>query len=293
MKIDTLIPDIYALIQRKDGWFNEELSQRLSSDIASRLTNQLGEGARTPTLRLSRMGPSCPKALWCSIHRPDLADPLPPWAQIKYSFGHIIEGLAVALAKASGHSVTGEQHELVLDSIVGHRDCVIDGCTVDVKSSASISFNKFRSGSFVDTFGYLDQLDGYVLAAANDPLVTEKRKGYLLVVDKQLGHMCLYPHEVTDERERTLRERIAAYRRIIALPNPPLCECGTITQEATGNVQLDLKAGYSSYKHACHPGLRTFLFAKGPVFFTSVKKKPFNKDGPIVEVDKTGKIVYN
>jgi hypothetical protein len=145
----------------------------------------------------------------------------------------------------------------------------------------------------MDTFGYLDQLDGYILASANDPLVQEKRKGYLLVIDKQLGHMCLYPHEVTDERERTLRERIDAYRRIVALPSAPLCTCGTITQESTGNVQLDLKASYSSYKHSCHPGLRTFLYANGPVFLTVVKKRPYNKNGPITEVDKDGKIVYN
>lgn len=291
--IDTLIPDIQALVQTK-GWFTDVVRDTFSGEVGLRLQEKFNEEAtRERFLRLSQMGPRCPRALWYSIHRSDLAEPLPPWAEIKYSFGHIIEALAISLAKAAGHEVTGEQDELVLDGIVGHRDCVIDGVTVDVKSASSISFKAFKTGQFSDTFGYLDQLDGYILAAASDPLVTIKRKGYLFVIDKQLGHMCLYPHEVTDGREATLRERIDAYRRIVALPSAPVCECGTITQESTGNVQLDLKASYSAYKHSCFPGIRTFLYANGPVFMTKVVKRPFNKNGPITEVDKDGKVVYN
>ena len=48
-----------------------------------------------------------------------------------YAFGHMIEGLAIGLAKASGHEVLGEQDEIYVDGIRGpHRDCVIDGCVV-------------------------------------------------------------------------------------------------------------------------------------------------------------------
>jgi len=239
------------------------------------------------------MGPRCPKALWNSSHHPELAEALPPWAEIKYSFGHIIEALAIVLAKAAEHEVTGEQDELVLDGIVGHRDCVIDGATVDVKSASSISFQRFKSGQFDDTFGYLDQLDSYILAAASDPLVRIKDKGYLLVIDKQLGHMCLYKHEVSHERERTLRDRIREYKEIVNQPTAPACRCGVIADGSSGNYRLDLRASYSPFKHVCHPGLRTFLYSRGPVFLTKVVKRPFNKDGPIIEVDKNGKVVYN
>jgi len=287
-EIENLIPDIYTIIQKKDGWFNDALAQGFTSSLARNLQAQLGERKQSSSLRLSQMGPRCPKALWYATNHPELAEALPPWAEIKYSFGHIIEALAIVLAKATGHEVTGEQDELVLDGIVGHRDCVIDGCTVDVKSSSSIGFSKFRAGSFVDTFGYLDQLDGYVLAAKDDPLVTEKRKGYLLVVDKQLGHMCLYPHEVADARERALKERITAYKRIVAGSSPPPCECRTIAQGSSGNMQLDTRAGYSPFKYCCHPYLRTFLYASGPAYLTVVKRKP-----DVIEVDKHGKMVYN
>lgn len=289
--IVTLVTDIHSLIKSKEeGWFDANLSRSLSEDLALRLSGQFGQKARTPTLRMSAMGPRCPKALWYSIHHPELAEPLQPWAEIKFAFGHVVEALAVTLAKAAGHEVTGEQDELKLDGIVGHRDCVIDGCIVDVKSASSISFNSFKSGEIKnrDSFGYLDQLDGYVIASRKDPLVKFKDVGYLLVIDKQLGHMTLFKHEVTDERERTLRERIANYTRIVSLGDPPYCECKIIPVGASGNLGLDFKAGYSAFKHCCHPHLRTFLYASGPVFLTKVTRKP-----DVKEVDRNGKVVYN
>lgn len=294
-EIITLIPDIYKVLARQDGWFDENVSRSFGEAIVYRLRSQLGqkEGGRRSTLRLSRMGPQCPRAVWYSIHKPEEAEPLTAPAIFKYSYGHIIEGLAVSLAKTAGHEVTGEQDALCLDGIVGHRDCVIDGYTVDVKSSASKSFDNFRSTGFTDTFGYLDQLDGYILAAADDPLVYHKRAGYLFLVDKQLGAMKLYRHEVTDERENTLRARIRQYKSIVDRTTPPDCECGTLPQGSSGNIMLDLRARYSSYKYCCHPGLRKFLYSGGPVFLTRVVKRPFNADGPIKEVDRHGKLVYN
>ena len=296
-QIDTLITDIYALFKDKQGgWFDDVLSDNLSKDISRRLQANLGIRTYKPTLRLSQMGPRCPKALWYSLHHSELAEPIPPWAEIKYSFGHVLEALVIALAKAAGHTVTGEQDELILDGIVGHRDCVIDGCTVDVKSASSISFNRFKIGAFssaTDSFGYLDQLDGYVLAAKDDPLVTNKEVGYILAIDKQLGHMCLYKHEVSHEREKILRARINTFKSISGASVPPACECGLIKQGSSGNIQLDLKASYSPYKYCCNPNVRTFLYSGGPVYLTKVIKRPMNQNGPITEVDKNGKIVYN
>src|SRR5258705_12324610 len=103
------------------------------------------------------MGPRCPKALWHSIHTPEKAEALPPWVLIKFSYGHVIEALAIALAKAAGHTVEGEQGHVEFDGIVGHRDCVIDGCVVDVKSSSSRGFIKFKDNSIShdNPFGYL------------------------------------------------------------------------------------------------------------------------------------------
>jgi len=283
-RIQTLIPDIYYTLQRKDGWWTDELKEGFAKEVALRIQLQFGAKERG-TLRLSKMGPQCPRSLWYSVHHPELAEPLPPWAHIKYSFGHLIEALTVSLAKASGHSVTGEQDAVHVDGIVGHRDCVIDGCIVDVKSAASRSMQKFKDGSIVqsDLFGYLDQLDGYVVGSADDPLVTVKDKGYILAVDKQLGHMVLYEHIV---RPDNIVRRIALYKEIVGRVSPPACTCEVVPDGASGNLKLGTAASYSAYKHMCFPALRTFLYAGGPVYLTRVVRKP-----EVPEVDKLGNML--
>ena len=291
-QIYTLVPDVQELL-KEDGWF----SDALANDLARRLQGTLGDAQSKPTLRLSQMGPKCPKALWHSIHTPELAEALPPEAKFKFQYGHIIEELAITLFKAAGHHVVGEQDELDLDGIRGHRDCVVDGCILDVKSSSTAGFKKFADGSIAnpgaDTFGYLDQLDGYLCASLSDPLVTVKDRAYLFVIDKQLGHMCLYEHRFTKAREQTLRDRIKEYTRIVGESTPPSCRCGTISED-NGNIRLDTRASYSSFKYVCFPGLRTAIYAGSkPQFFSHVTKWPRNSKGPLLEVDKFGVPVYN
>jgi hypothetical protein len=280
--INRLIPDIYTIVGKKDGWFTDAIARELSYDISKRLQASLGEQKGVPYLRLSALGPRCPKALWHSIHTPELAESLPPWAEVKYAFGHILEALAIALAKAAGHTVTGEQDELVLDGVPGHRDCVIDGCIVDVKSCSSRAFDKLKNKTLAqdDSFGYLDQLDGYVVASASDPLVEVKDKGYLLGIDKTLGHMCLYEHRI---REEHIRARIRRYQEIVSRNESPECECGTQLDGVSGNLRLDTKASYSLYKYCCFPKLRTFVYASGPRYLTRVVRKP-----DVPEVDRSG-----
>ncbi len=260
--IYTLIPDIYHLVSQK-GWQNE-----LSLQVAFP-----GERPGQASLRLSQMGPRCPRAFWYSIHRPETAEPLPPWAEIKYTYGHIIESLAKNLSRMAGHEVTGEQDELIVDGIKGHRDCVIDGCLVDIKSMSTRGIEKLKTKTLAqdDPFGYLDQLDGYSLGSLLDPLVTVKDKAYLLAIDKTLGHMVLYEHECRHEH---IRRRIQELRDISKQPSPPPCECGTRAEGSSGNISLDTKASYSAYKHQCFPHLRTVLYASGPVYLTKVMRVP-------------------
>jgi hypothetical protein len=260
-------------MEKPDGWFTEVLAGTLSTDISRRLRASLNdERKERPTLRLSAMGPRCPRALWYSIHKPELAEPLPPWAKIKFSYGHILESLTIALAKASGHLVTGEQDAVYVDGITGHRDCVIDGHVVDVKSCSSRAFDKLKHKTLAqdDSFGYLDQLDGYLVGSFDDPLVTSD-VGYILGIDKVLGHMVLYEHRV---RETSIRERIERYKAVVERREPPACLCGTQPKGKSGNIRLDVRASYSAYKHCCFPKLRTFIYASGPVYLTKVVRKP-------------------
>lgn len=288
MSIKTLKQDIYDLMGRKDGWF-EQQSEAFVRSASSALTKQLGKHEGPARLRLSQMGPRCPCALWHSVHKPNEAEKLPPWAEIKYTYGHLIESMMISLVKASGHEVTGEQDELILDGIVGHRDCVIDGATVDIKSTSSRGFTKFKDKTLAqnDDFGYLDQIDGYVVAAAMDPLVRIKDRGYLLAVDKTLGHIEIYEHII---REDAIRRRVQACKEIINRTQPPACTCNTVPDGASGNRKLDTKASYNSYKYVCNPGLRTFLYANGPVYLTKVAKRP---QPHIIELDRNGNMVHN
>ena len=222
------------------------------------------------------MGPICPRHLWYSIHHPELAEPFPPEAIFKFSYGHTIEAMALALAKAAGHSVLGEQDELVVDGIKGHRDCVLDGHIVDVKSCSSM-YQKFKDQQIMadDSFGYLDQLDGYMVGSAEDDLVTVKDVAFIWYIDKTIGKMGLYEHRL---RETHIRSRVANHKRIVASSVPPKCQCGTIKDGESGNYRLDVKASYSPYKHICFPGLRTFLYrgrsGLEPRYLTKVVRTP-------------------
>ena len=291
--IHTLVKDIYKVVGN-DKWFTPKLSEEFSREVGSRLVESFGPRNQVPTLRLSQMGARCPCALWHSIHSPMDAERLPPWARIKFGYGHILEALVIAMAKAAGHEVTGEQDEITLDGVKGHRDCIIDGAIVDVKSCSSLQFEKYQSKSVAqdDSFGYLDQLDGYVVGSAMDPRVLVKDRGYILAIDKTLGKICLYEHIA---REESIRERIRYFRSIIALDRPPKCTCETEADGESGNVRLGVTASYNAFKFKCFPQLRTFLYAGGPRYLTKVVRRPMRRDRvtPIPEIDKDGNFVYN
>jgi hypothetical protein len=290
--IRTLIPDVQELLEKKGEKISDAFAREFSHNLSKRLSVRLNEEKRVPRLRLSYMGPRCPKALWHSIHTPELAERLPPWAEFKFMFGDIMEELAISLAKEAGHTVEGEQDAVSVDGIEGHRDCVIDGCIVDVKSASSRSYLKFKDKSIAisDTFGYLAQLDGYLVGSHDDPIVVDKDHGYLWAIDKQLGHMCLYEHT---KREDFIRKRIRDYKAIVSLNEPPQCTCETVSDGESGNIALGVNASYSQFKFSCFPQLRCFLYSKGPRYLTHVAKQPRNKDGPIPEVDRNGNYVYH
>lgn len=235
--INQLIPDIYELLQRRE-------------DIDIPHTIHFGDRKEPPTLRLSKMGDICPRHLWYSIHHPELAEPYNSETLIKFSYGHTIERMAIALAKAAGHEVTGEQDELTVDGVKGHRDCVIDGYVVDVKSCSQFTFKKIQTGAIRqdDSFGYLAQLDGYMVGSDNDDLVRYKDTAFIWAIDKTLGKMCLYEHKL---RRNFIIERVGDYKAIVAQATPPACQCKRVYDKKSGTFKPDAQASYSPYKRYC------------------------------------------
>lgn len=283
--IYTLIRDVQDVLDRNDRLIADHLSENLVREVEPRINQAFGPKEERGALRLSQMGRRCPRSLWASVHSPSSQEPLPAHAKLKYTYGHLIESLLIALAKTAGHEVTGEGDALYVDGVKGHRDCVIDGCVVDVKSASSLGYKKFADKTIAtnDPFGYLDQLDGYLVGSAEDPLVRVKDRAYLWACDKTLGHQCLYEHKL---RKEHIHERIRLYQSIVDLAQPPQCECGVVADGKSGNLRLDVRASYNPYKWFCRPHLRCFLYASGPVYLTKVVRVPdvpeVNRDGVVI-----------
>jgi hypothetical protein len=283
--IHTLIKDCQDVLNDTTGSFARDIAEGACGEVHPRLVAQFAAKEAGGALRLSQMGEKCPRQLWASVHAPSFQEPLPAHAKLKYTYGHVIEALLIALAKAAGHEVTGEGDELYVDGVKGHRDCVIDGCIVDVKSTSSMGFAKFKDKSIAenDPFGYLDQLDGYLAGSQQDDLVRVKDRAYLWACDKTLGHMCLYEHRFRPDK---IIQRIKEAKAIAALQSPPDCTCGTVADGKSGNVKLDVRASYNPYKWFCKPGLRCFLYASGPVYLTKVVRTP-----DVPEVNREGVVI--
>jgi hypothetical protein len=102
--------------------------------------------------------------------------------------------------------------------------------------------------------------------------------------------MVLYEHKF---RQQYIEERIKRLTGIVLCSKPPECECKLEPETSSGNIRLGVRASYSDFKYICHPDLRTFIYSKGPVYFTKVVKKPTYKGVPLLEVDRNGNPVYN
>lgn len=279
--IDTLVEDIYALFT-SDVEFNREHVEQFGQRLADHIHNRVTETSRAPILRLSSIGTECTRKLWYSINRPGVSEPLSKQTRFKFLFGDILEELLLFLAEEAGHSVEGRQTTLTINGVEGHRDAIIDGRLVDVKSASTMSFRKFESNGLRgnDPFNYLDQLGSYLAGSEHDPLLKEKDIASFLVVDKTLGNICLDTYPKTDV---DYHKKVDDLREMLKQPEPPAQAYLPVPDGKSGNMKLGTQCSYCSFKHECFPNLRTFLYASGPTFLTHVERVP-----KVVEVTKDG-----
>jgi len=282
--IDTLVSDIYDLFQTPKQ-FDSANVEAFGKRLAEHITNRISEERGVPTLRLSNLGTPCERKLWYTINTPYDGEKLPPEARIKFLYGDVLEELLLFLAKEAGHTVTGQQDEVEINGVIGHRDAVVDGRVVDVKSASSYSFKKFQDNGLRsdDPFGYLTQLGTYLAASKHDNSVTETDVASFLVIDKQLGKITLDTYAFGDVDYQTMVEQ---KREMLAQPEPPPRTYDDEPEGKSGNRALCVQCSYCPFKHKCWPGVRTFLYSNGPTFLTKVERQP-----RVVEVGKDGKIV--
>ena len=273
--IDTLVEDIKEVIKGHGGW-DGFIGSHMGNSIAL-MANQRFSKPQEPRgyLSLSSIGTPCKRKLWYRINETDKGEELEPSALLKFFFGDMIEELVLALVRAAGHKVEGCQDRLEVHGIKGHRDAVIDGVTVDVKSASPASFKKFKSGELCqnDPFGYISQLSSYVYAGKDDPLVVDKKRGAFLVIDKVGGHICLDMYDFTNQLEDK-QEEMEKAKAMVAGPIPDR-EYEDVPQSKTSpNRKLCMSCSYCEFKHNCWPNLRTFIYNTGPEFLTYVEKEP-------------------
>ena len=278
-QIATLVTDMEDVIRGYGGW-SETIAKSLGDNIAT-TANMRFSKPQEPRgyLSLSSIGTPCKRKLWYRINQPTSAEPLDANMLLKFFFGDMIEELVLAIVKASGHSVTGEQTRMNVHGIRGHRDCVIDGMTVDVKSASPYSFKKFAEGNLRqdDPFGYISQLSSYVYAGKDDPLVTDKNRGAFLVIDKVNGYICLDMYDFTEELE-TKEEEMLAAKELVAgeIPEdriPPVPQSKT-----SPNTKLAMSCGFCEFRKVCWPEVRTFQYSTGDVHLVDVVSPPNVKE---------------
>lgn len=264
--VETLIEDIDAVLLSGQSEPDEKVLESFGKSVASSLSTSLKKWAapETPTLRMSNLGRNT-KQLWYEMNGYK-GEGFDATTRLKFLYGDITEHLLLTLAELSGHKVENKQLEVELDGIKGHIDCTIDGEVVDVKSSASFSYEKFEDGTLFDNdgFGYITQVSAYAEALGKD-------KAYFVALDKQYGYTCLL--RVPRERFKDVRKRVAELKDIVKCDKPPEVACA-IRKEDNGNEYLGFPCNYCQFKKECHPNLRTFQYATGPRHFTKVLKEP-------------------
>lgn len=271
--IRTLVRDINGLFTgRTVPEFDQEqvdsLGERMAAHVKRRVEEVIDE-QRPSTLRMSNLGTKCKRRLWYRVNQPKAAEELKASDRIKFLFGDLIEELALFLAEISGHEVRGRQDDLILNGVPGHRDAVIDGVLVDVKSAASKSFEKFEAHLTrdKDNFGYIDQLGAYHSASSD----VDPDHAAFFVIDKQLGKITLDIHPKTDVN---YEEEIENTKRILSAPNPPNRFYSDVPDGKSGNRKLCVECSYCEFKNHCWPNLKTYYYSGGPRYLTEVKREP-------------------
>lgn len=270
--IDTLVPDILALFEsgRVETVASDESVSLFASELSKKLQARFNEERDHSGLRMSNLGKPCERQLWYDVNTPELGEELSSEVRVKFLYGDILESMVLWLAKEAGHTVEGEQDELNLFGIRGHRDAVIDGVLVDVKSASTRSFAKFLVGLTpeVDDFGYLRQLDAY-LHSSRDLYFPDY--GAFLVIDKQLGRIVLDKHPKSDYNWEVIIDR---KKRMLASPTPPARAFKPEPDGKSGNMKLGVACSYCPHRFHCWPEIRTFLYSTGPRYLTEVVRLP-------------------
>ncbi len=270
--IDTLVSDIYELLEGR-SLADPQVVAKFGGNIGEVLTKRLeAKEDRQPTLRMSNLGRPLRQLVYELLGYK--GEELKGGTLLKFLYGDLTEAMIICLAEAAGHKVANLQREIVVDGIVGHTDCEIDDVLFDVKSCSSFSFSKFKDGSLLqpgkDPFGYVAQLTGYKEVV--------KLPAAWLAFDKVHGDMCVL--RLPEESRYDVQGRIKEVRETVASGTLPERCYSDVPYQKSGNTKLDTGCSYCGFRFECWKdsndgaGLKTYVYASGPVYLTKVVKEP-------------------
>lgn len=252
----------------------EEQAERFGKELSDLIVQRLTDNSqgRPFTLRMSNLGKGA-RQLWYE-RKYGAAEKFEGKTLLKFIIGDITEHLLLFLAELGGHNVLHKQAEVALDGVKGHIDAEIDGVTVDVKSASPHGFRKFKDGTLSDndSFGYIEQLSGYCVARDTD--------GAFLAMDKVSGELAYLPLSTEEVQSVNILDRISYLKTAVESETVPERCYQDEPEGESGNRKLGVNCSYCPFHDKCWAdsngglGLRTFLYAKGPVFLTKVVKEP-------------------
>lgn len=233
----------------------------------------------------SDLGKQCLRQAWYNFNAPQYGEPLNGQTKFKFLYGNLIEEAVLYLAEEAGHTVTHQQESVEYKmngdwNIRGKIDGVIDNTMMDVKSTSSFGFKRYKDGinASNDSFGYRFQL-GYYKAFNNISPQINNEVGFLWI-DKQNGHIkytaCAVP------TPQALKTKAAAIIVSVDAKTDDDVARGYTTEPygKSGNMKLRVGCSYCPFKERCYrdsnhgKGLRTFLYNQGPISFAEIKREP-------------------
>jgi len=268
--IDTLIPDIYTMLEEGVDTDNAEMQidlDEFASQVREAASIILQEGQREgkTNLRLSQIGKP-DRQIWFGVKGVE-GQPLSGQTKIKFLMGHLLEAVLILLTKAAGHTVGDEQKEIEVEGVIGHQDCVIDGVLTDIKSASSYAFKKFRDGTleYDDPFGYIAQISAYATNRG-------EKEAAFFAIDKNSGELAV--HKVHALEMINAPERVRYLKGIVESDTPPPLCYNDVPDGKSGNRKLSTGCTYCGYKHKCWDNLRAFKYSNGIRYLTHVAKEP-------------------
>lgn len=284
--IDTLTEDIYHVLDHtKDHESNTNWADGAATRISSELvkaSDKRDKPREKGKLWASDLGKQCLRQHWYNFNAPEYGDKLEGHTKFKFLYGNVLEETVLYFAEEAGHSVTNQQERVETEvngwTISGRIDAVIDGVLVDVKSTSSYGFKRYKDGidSTNDSFGYLEQVGFY---GAYNTIEPHTQGTGFVWIDKQNGHIkfteCVPPNR--DNLERKAKD-------IIDVVDKGELDVArgyaTKPYGKSGNMTLAIGCSYCPFKQRCYQdannglGLKGYAYNQGPVWFTEIKREP-------------------